>query len=127
MFQLDMKSHRSIYEQIIDNVKELILRGVLEENSRLPSVRDLSRDLAINPNTVQKAFKELEREGVIYTVPGRGAFVAPHAARMPDPAKVKRIRDTIAGCYRELMIAGVSADDARKLILETIEKEGGQL
>ena len=76
MFQLDMKSNKSVYEQVIDNIKELVMTGVLPEGSKLPSVRELSRQLTINPNTVQKAFKELERDGFIYTVSGRGTFVA---------------------------------------------------
>ena len=75
MFQINLRSQQSIYEQIIDNIKELIIRGVLEEDSELPSIRELSRSLTVNPNTVQKAFKELEREGFIYKVKGRGTFV----------------------------------------------------
>ena len=77
MFQINLRSQQSIYEQIIDNIKELIIRGVLSEDSELPSIRELSRTLTVNPNTVQKAFKELEREGFIYKVKGRGTFVSP--------------------------------------------------
>ena len=58
MFQIDLKSRKSIYEQVIDNVKELIVTGVLPAESKLPSVRELSKTLTVNPNTVQKAYRE---------------------------------------------------------------------
>ena len=76
MFQIDLKSRKSIYEQVIDNVKELIVTGVLPAESKLPSVRELSKTLTVNPNTVQKAYRELEHQGYIYTVTGLGCFVA---------------------------------------------------
>ena len=66
MFQLDLKSRKSIYEQVVDNVKELIITGVLKAESKLPSVRELSRTLTVNPNTIQKAYRELEHQGFIY-------------------------------------------------------------
>jgi len=73
---LDYADRRPIYEQVVDKMKELILLGVLETDSQLPSVRELAMDLSINPNTVQRAYAELERQGVIYCVKGRGNFVA---------------------------------------------------
>ena len=75
MILIDYKSRKPIYEQIIDNVKELIVSGVLERDEQLPSVRQLAQDMAINPNTIQKAYAELERQGVIYSLKGRGSFV----------------------------------------------------
>lgn len=75
MILIDYKSRKLIYEQIIDNVKELIVSGVLERDEQLPSVRQLAQELAINPNTIQKAYAELERQGVIYSLKGRGSFV----------------------------------------------------
>lgn len=73
---LDYADRRPIYEQVVDKMKDLILLGVLETDSQLPSVRELAMDLSINPNTVQRAYAELERQGVIYCVKGRGNFVA---------------------------------------------------
>ena len=67
MFQLDLKSRKSIYEQVVDNLKEMIISGVLKSGEKLPSVRELSRMLTVNPNTVQKAYRELERQGYVYT------------------------------------------------------------
>lgn len=75
MILIDYKSRTPIYEQIMENVKALILSGVLEQDAQLPSVRQLAQELAINPNTIQRAYAELEREGIIYSLKGRGSFV----------------------------------------------------
>ena len=75
MILIDYKSRKPIYEQIIDSIKSLIVSGVLARDDQLPSVRQLAQELAINPNTIQKAYGELEREGVIYSLKGRGSFV----------------------------------------------------
>lgn len=76
MMLIDYRDRRPIYEQVTDRFKELILRGALTEDSQLPSVRSLAMDLSINPNTIQRAYQELERQGFIYSVKGRGSFVA---------------------------------------------------
>ena len=76
MIQLDLKSRKSIYEQIMDGFKELITRGVLHAGDKLPSVRELSRTLTVNPNTIQKAYRQLEADRYIYTVSGLGCFVS---------------------------------------------------
>lgn len=75
MILIDQRSRKPIYEQIVDNVKSLIITGVLKRDDQLPSVRSLAQKLAINPNTIQKAYAELEREGVTYSLKGRGSFV----------------------------------------------------
>lgn len=75
MILIDYKSRKPIYEQIIDNIKNLVVSGVLQRDEQLPSVRQLAQELAINPNTIQKAYAELERQGVIYSLKGRGSFV----------------------------------------------------
>lgn len=76
MIILDYKDRRPLYEQITEKLKELMLLGVLKENEPLPSVRSLAMDLSINPNTIQRAYTELERKGYIYTIKGKGSFVA---------------------------------------------------
>lgn len=121
MFQFDMKSGKSIYEQIIDNIKELIMTDVLAENTRLPSVRTLSRQLTINPNTVQKAFKELEREGYIFTVSGRGTFVGPKSSIKPDPAQVKNALTDVISAFKQLLYLGLSPEDARDMSVSAID------
>lgn len=76
LIYVDVKSREPIYEQLVSNIKSLTFQGLLEPDEQLPSVRVLARELAINPNTIQKAYAELEREGIIYSLPGRGNFVS---------------------------------------------------
>ena len=76
MINLDYKDNRSLYEQIRDGLKELIINGVLEKDEKLPSVRELSVELTVNPNTVQRAYKDLENRGYIYSITGKGNYVS---------------------------------------------------
>ena len=76
MILIDYSERRPIYEQVAEKIAELIIRGVLPPESQLPSVRSLAMDLSINPNTIQRAYQELERKGYTYTVPGKGSFVS---------------------------------------------------
>ena len=121
MFQINLRSSQSIYEQIIGNIKELIIKGVLTEDSELPSIRELSKDLTVNPNTVAKAFKELEREGFIYTVKGKGSFVSPRRETKADPAAVDKLFDAIKSSVQELRYMGVSADEIRDRLARIAE------
>jgi GntR family transcriptional regulator len=77
MFQLDFKDRRPLFEQIKEKIKELMISGVLKPDERIPSVRELAQMLTINPNTIQKAYRDLESEGFIYSIRGKGSFVAP--------------------------------------------------
>lgn len=78
MINLDYRDARPIYEQIKDNLRRLMVSGAMQEGERLPSVRSLAGTLAINPNTIQRAYEALEQEGYVYTVAGKGTFVSPH-------------------------------------------------
>ncbi len=80
MIQINERSMLPIYEQIVQQMKELIAKGVLQEDEKLPSVRELSAQLLVNPNTVAKSFQELERQGIIVTLRGKGTFVAKRTA-----------------------------------------------
>ncbi len=75
MIQLNYKDPRPIYEQVKDGIRKLAYAGILGPDEKLPSVRELAMKLAINPNTISRAYKELEQEGFIYTVTGRGTFI----------------------------------------------------
>ena len=75
MILLDYKDSRPIYEQVAEKLQELMLLGVLDEDGQMPSVRSLAMELSINPKTIQRAYGELERQGFLYTVKGRGSFV----------------------------------------------------
>ena len=124
MFQLDLKSRKSIYEQVVDNVKEMIITGVLPSEARLPSVREMSKTLTVNPNTVQKAYRELEHQGYIYTVAGLGCFVTVREEQEIDKKRVEQIMEELVSLIRELMYLGVSPGEIRKKIDEIYE-EGG--
>ena len=80
MIILDYRDRRPIYEQIVERFQELMMSGGLEQDAQLPSVRSLAMDLSINPNTIQRAYAELERKGYIYSVKGKGSFVADNSA-----------------------------------------------
>ena len=130
MFQIDLKSRDSIYEQVIENVKRLVFTGILKTDAKLPSVRELSRTLTMNPNTVQKAYRELERQGVIYTVAGRGCFVADSQGQEPDRERVTAMFEDMKRLIEELLFMGMDRDGIRnevERILESCEEreEGG--
>ena len=76
---IDLRKRQLIYEQIVENVKEQIGRGILQENDYMPSVRSLANELGINPNTIQKAYAELERQGIITSVAGKGSIIVANA------------------------------------------------
>ena len=124
MFQLDLKSRKSIYEQVVDNLKDLIISGVLKAEEKLPSVRELSRMLTVNPNTVQKAYRELERQGYVYTSPGLGTFVADRADITVDQEKVSEVVNRIRGEITELFYLGVTVSEIRDMLENVLsEKE----
>lgn len=127
MFQIDSKSRKSIYEQVVDNIKELIMRNVLPPQSKLPSVRELSKLLLINPNTVQKAYKELERQGYIYTSAGLGTFVSKIDTNVLDMQKFKDIMEHIRFYIEELHYIGLTDDEILKAVEEIISERGEQL
>lgn len=85
MIKLDLQSRIPLYEQLQEQIIRLSLLGVLGENEQLPSVRALARDVGVNPNTVAKAYQELERQGIIYTVTGKGSFVSPDVLSLEHP------------------------------------------
>lgn len=101
---------RPLYVQIVDEVRRGILRGALPPDAPLPSVRELSRDLKVNPNTVQQAYRELEREGEIFVRRGQGTFVAP-GARRSEGLRERVIREVAEVALREAIRAGVTRDE----------------
>lgn len=79
MIVLDYRDSRPLYQQVKDSLRRMMLTGLLEPDEKLPSVRSLATQLAINPNTIQRAYEALEREGYLYTVAGKGSFAAPQS------------------------------------------------
>ena len=125
MIALDYRDRRPLYEQIIERFQDLMYQEVLKENEKLPSVRSLAMELSINPNTIQRAYTELERQGFIYSVKGKGSIVA-------DSGRLRRERlrewerefDRLA---EEGFQIGLSAEDLTGRIrsLEEKREEGG--
>ena len=76
MITIDYKDRRPLYQQLMEKIEELALNGLIQADEQLPSVRSLAVELAINPNTIQRAYGELEKKGIVYSVPGRGSFLA---------------------------------------------------
>ncbi|HBY20709.1 MAG: hypothetical protein A2Y24_05725 [Clostridiales bacterium GWE2_32_10] len=91
MLQIDYESRAPIYEQLVDKIKNLIVKNVLKPNEQMPTVRDLASNLTINPNTVQRAYRILEENGYIYSVTGKGSFVSEKL----DLIKEDQIKDEI--------------------------------
>ncbi len=125
MFQIDSKSRKSIYMQIVDNVKELAVKGVLEAGYKLPSVREMSKMLMVNPNTIQKAYRELERQGFIYTESGLGTFISPVSEIPVDNEKYEELKEQLIRIVKEIQFLGIKNDEINRLIKECLE-EGGE-
>ena len=116
MISLNYRDSRPIYEQIRDGLRKLIVTGALSADEKLPSVRALAAQLAINPNTIQRAYNELEGEGYIYSVPGKGSFAAANAAAdsAPRAARLAQVRELLS----ELRYLGVSQQELLNLVKE---------
>lgn len=106
MFQLDYKSKLPIYEQLMQRLKQLAIQGVLKPHDQLPSVRQLAVQITVNPNTIQKAYRELETQGYIYTVAGKGAFVAPQAG-MQNPQALDALDQSLEACIVQAAYLGI--------------------
>lgn len=114
MIRINYNDSRPIYEKVKDSLRQLILSGALPEDSRLPSVRELAVSLSINPNTIQRAYRELEQEGCIVSVPGKGSFVARGgAARMQ---RRRELTEKLLALSRELEALGLSREEIAGLI-----------
>ena len=116
MLVVDKMSRIPIYEQIEEGIKREIVTGILKERDQLPSIRELSVILATNPNTVQKAFMELDRLGIIVSTPGRGCFVAENAVKKIREGLVSKI-DEIKELAKTLANAGID----EKAVLEAVK------
>ena len=106
---INYRDGRPIYEQVKDDLRRLVVSGILKPGDRLPSVRELAGQLAINPNTIQRAYRELEAEGYIISVPGRGSFAAAREDA-PDPQRaelIEKLRETA----KELQWLGMTAQE----------------
>ncbi len=122
MFIIDLSSRLAIYEQIVRQVEEGILKGLLQPKEQLPSVRSLSLELALNPNTVSKAYTELERRGIIYTAVGKGCFIAPNAYTVISQKITENFEEFLRQ-VKNYKAAGVSAEKLISLIQQLYKEE----
>ena len=120
MLHLDYRDARPIYEQVRDGLRKLMVTGVIRPGEKLPSVRTLASSLAINPNTIQKAYEALEAEGYVYSMAGKGSFAAPRDG--VDTQRRDRLLEQWQAMTRELLYLGVEADD----LCGRIRDEGGK-
>ena len=116
MICLNYRDSRPIYEQIRDELRKLIVTGALGTDDRLPSVRALATQLAINPNTIQRAYNELESEGYIYSIPGKGSFAA--GKEGTDDARKRELLDKVRELLGELRYLGVTREELLALMKE---------
>ena len=114
MIRINFRDPRPIYEQVRDRFHELIISGGLPVGEKLPSVRELAASLTINPNTIQRAYRELEQEGYIVSVPGKGSFAAvPQAA---IEARKAELSEKLLALVKELKTLGMSGEELTILI-----------
>ncbi len=119
MISVNYRDARPVYLQIKENVIRLIVTGALSAHEKLPSVRELAAELAINPNTIQRAYRELEADGYIYKTQGKGCFVAPRREAVVPAQALARFDEAAA----KLLWAGVS----REALIERLERLGREV
>ncbi|GCD09965.1 GntR family transcriptional regulator [Clostridium tagluense] len=118
MINIDSRSSKPIYEQIIEKIKENIIKGILKPGDKLPSVRELASIIAINPNTISKAYNELERMKAIEVIRGKGTFVVENFEPVMDEEKMKEIKDHMKKIIIEAHYIGVDKDKLIDILSE---------
>lgn len=116
MISLDYRDKRPIYEQVVEKLEKLIVCGALESNSKLPSVRALAVELSVNPNTIQRAYTQLEQDGYLYSVVGRGNYVTGETEW-----KKGRIQEVLRE-YEETLIKAKETKVSREDLLEILDR-----
>jgi GntR family transcriptional regulator len=119
-FSIDPSSRLPICRQLSDQVREAVARGWLQPQERLPSVRELSRTLVVNPNTIARVYTDLEREGIVNTRPGLGVFVAHLGNDLSRKARRERLREALDRFLTEAVHLGFTADEVRVLVSEQL-------
>lgn len=127
MIQINERSLLPLYEQIVQQMKELIAKGVLQEGDKIPSVRELSAQLLVNPNTVAKSFQELERQGIIVTHRGKGTFVAKRAAAPGmERERIEQLQAELRHVVVEARHLGISREQFSAWTEEEWRRFGGE-
>lgn len=124
MINLDNKSNVPIYQQIVDQIKEEILKGILRSGDRLPSVREMSSMITANPNTVSRAYSELERQKVIETIRGKGTYVTSDYKPIMEVERMENLKDSIKKIIVEAQYMGISKEKIFDMINSVYESIG---
>lgn len=122
MFIIDQRSSTPIYLQLVQAVKEAILKGALQPGDRLPSVRELAVQLTINPNTVQKSYRELERQRIIENVRGRGTYVSADNRPRGDEEQLSRLREDLRGLLIEAYYLGLTEEKITEMVAQLLSE-----
>lgn len=122
MILLDYRDKRPIYEQIVDKLERLIVGGGLEANYKMPSVRSLAMELSVNPNTIQRVYADLEQNGYIYTVTGRGSFVA-HECEWRS-GKLAELTKNLEEVLLKAKEAGMTMEATIEVVRKTFKEAG---
>ncbi|MBR2902768.1 MAG: GntR family transcriptional regulator [Clostridia bacterium] len=122
MFILDKLSRQPIYEQMIDQVEKMILQGVLKPGDPLPSVRQLSMEISVNPNTLQKAYAELDRRGICFSSPGNGRFVSEDAETAIQNSRRQGLNQ-LEALVGELAMAGIDKDTVMDVVVRAYNNQ----
>ena len=123
MFSIDPMSRCPVYEQLVEQVETYVLKGILKAGDQMPSVRNLSLTLSVNPNTVQKAYSELDFRGIIQSVPGKGCFVSQNAFYAIEKKKRSHLQG-LKGQIEEMRLAGIEKQELIYLIDQIYEAGG---
>ena len=124
LITIDYRDRKLIYEQLTDNVKELILRGDMKKDDFLPSVRALARELGINLNTIQKAYNELERQGIIAALPGRGSVIVKDASDIADSGR-RALREELFPAAERALALGLSESEFTEMARGAFRERSG--
>jgi GntR family transcriptional regulator len=117
-YEISSTSRVPIYQQLVRQVREGIARGDLRPRDQLPSVRQLSRDLVVNPNTIARAYTELEHEGLLTNRPGRGVFVAEPKDELTEEARRRRLLESLDRFLTEAVHLGFAEDEVARLVVD---------
>ncbi|HBM3755355.1 TPA: GntR family transcriptional regulator [Listeria monocytogenes] len=115
MFTINTKSQLPIYEQIVQKIKEQVVKGILQEGEKILSIREFASRIGVNPNTVSKAYQELERQEVIVTVKGTGTFIANQQDKVSSPKKLAETKIKLKETILDLVYLGINVEEIHRL------------
>jgi GntR family transcriptional regulator len=121
-FSIDSSSRRPICRQLSEQIRESIARGKLQPEERLPSIRELSRTLVVNPNTIARVYSELEQEGILNTRRGLGVFVAQPGSELSKKVRRERLQEALDRLLTEAVHLGFTAEDVVAMVSEKVKQ-----